>query len=196
MSLFLQNLLEHERVVAELRHLNAAVQDVIDALTQVFREGGKLLICGNGGSAADAQHIAAEFVGRFIKERRPLPAIALNTDTSALTCIANDYAFAEVFSRQVRALGTSRDCLLGISTSGNSGNVLKAVEVANELGLLTVGLSGRDGGGLARCAVKSLVVPSEVTARIQEAHILIGHTLCGGVEQQLGLVESTTGAGG
>lgn len=194
MSLFLLNLVEHERVVTQLRSLDAAVESVVLSIAQVIRGGGKLFLCGNGGSAADCQHIAAEFVGRFVDERRPLPAIALNTDTSALTCIGNDYSFDEIFSRQVRALATSRDCLLGISTSGNSGNVLRAIDIANELGLLTVGLTGRGGGGLAVRAKLSIVVPSDVTARIQEAHILIGHTLCGGVEQQLGLVKPLAAA--
>lgn len=195
MSLFLLNLLEHENVVAQLRPLDATIGAVVDAITDVVRDGGKLFLCGNGGSAADCQHIAAEFVGRFVQERRPLPAIALSTDSSALTCIGNDYSFEEVFSRQLRALATSRDCLLGISTSGNSGNVLRAIDTANELGMVTVGLAGRDGGTLVTRAKLCIVVPSDVTARIQEAHILIGHTLCGGVEQQLGLVPPAAGAG-
>lgn len=193
MSLFLLNLLEHENVVAQLRPLDAVIGAVVDATAEAVRNGGKLLLCGNGGSAADCQHIAAEFVGRFVQERRPLPAIALNTDSSALTCIGNDYSFDEVFSRQLRALASSRDCLLGISTSGNSGNVLRAIDTANELGMVTIGLTGRDGGALAKRAKLSVVVPSNVTARIQEAHILIGHTLCGGVEQQLGLVSPAAG---
>jgi D-sedoheptulose 7-phosphate isomerase len=124
-------------------------------------------------------------------ERRPLPAISLSTDTSALTCIGNDYSFDAVFSRQVRALGTPKDALIAISTSGNSSNVVKAVEAAREIGMLTLGLSGRGGGALSQRAELNIVVPHEVTARIQEAHILIGHTLCGGVEQQLGLVPKT-----
>lgn len=190
MSLFLQNLAEHERVFAQLRSLNAAIGSAIEAITQVMRDGGKLFLCGNGGSAADCQHISAEFVGRFIEERRPLPAIALSTDSSALTCIGNDYAFEEIFSRQIHALASSRDCLLGISTSGQSANVLRAIDAANELGMVTLGLTGRGGGAVAARAKLSIVVPSDVTARIQEAHILIGHTLCGGVEQRLGLVQS------
>jgi D-sedoheptulose 7-phosphate isomerase len=195
MSLFLFNLEQHVQLTRQLHTLDQDVQGAIDALTAVVAGGGKLMLCGNGGSAADCQHIAAEFVGRFIDERRPLPAIALSTDTSALTCIGNDYSFDEIFSRQVRALGTPKDALIAISTSGHSRNVLAAVNAAREVGMLTLGLSGRDGGALRQRAQLNIVVPHDVTARIQEAHILIGHTLCGGVEQQLGLVRRTGGDG-
>ena len=148
------------------------------------------MLCGNGGSAADSQHLAAEFTGRFIKDRPPIAAIALSTDTSALTCIANDYSFEAIFARQVQAIGKPGDCLIAISTSGNSGNVLAAVAAAKALGITCIGLLGRDGGKLkAECDI-AIVVPSQVTARIQEAHILIGHSLCGAVEQQLGLVSA------
>jgi D-sedoheptulose 7-phosphate isomerase len=191
---FISNLEQHLVLFARLRELEASVEAAVSAIAGVMRQGGKLLLCGNGGSAADCQHIAAEFTGRFVHERRPLPAIALSTDTSALTCIGNDYSFDDVFSRQLLALGGPRDCLLGISTSGNSRNVLKAVAAARELGMLTIALSGRDGGALKAACDCSIVVPSDVTARIQEAHILIGHTICGGVEQQLGLVPATDGA--
>jgi D-sedoheptulose 7-phosphate isomerase len=188
MSLFTFNLAQHQQLMSQLYHLDDAVQTAIDALTSVVRDGGKIFLCGNGGSAADCQHIAAEFTGRFMDDRRPLPALSLSTDTSALTCIGNDYSFNEVFSRQVQALGRPTDCLIAISTSGNSRNVLRAVEEAQNIGMVTLGLSGRDGGELARRCALNIIVPSAVTARIQEAHILIGHTLCGGVEQQLGLV--------
>lgn len=191
MSLFRFNLEQHQELMAQLHCLDDAVQAAVDALTSVVQNGGKILLCGNGGSAADCQHIAAEFTGRFMDERRPLPALALSTDTSALTCIGNDYSFDEVFSRQVLALGHPVDCLIGISTSGNSRNVLRAVEEARTIGMLTLGLSGRDGGELAQRCALNVIVPSMVTARIQEAHILIGHSLCGGVEQQLGLVPRT-----
>ena len=148
------------------------------------------MLCGNGGSAADSQHLAAEFTGRFIKDRPPIAAVALSTDTSALTCIANDYSFNEIFARQVQDLGKAGDCLIAISTSGNSGNVLAAVAAAKSLGISTIGLLGRDGGKLkAQCDI-AIVVPSQVTARIQEAHILIGHSLCGAVELKLGLVSA------
>ena len=150
-----------------------------------LRTGGKLLFMGNGGSAADAQHLAAEFVGRFVLERRALPAIALTTDSSILTAIGNDYGFDVVFSRQIEALGGPGDVVIGISTSGNSPNVLAAMKVAAARGLKTIGLAGRDGGRLAREVDVALVVPSGVTARIQECHITIGHLLCELVENEL-----------
>lgn len=149
--------------------------------------GHKLMFCGNGGSAADSQHLASELTGRFIKDRRPLAAMALSTDSSALTCIGNDYAFDEVFARQVAALGRSGDVLVAISTSGNSRNVVRAVEEARSAGMQVIGLLGREGGVLKAMCDVPIVVPSQVTARIQEAHILIGHTLCGLIEESLGL---------
>jgi D-sedoheptulose 7-phosphate isomerase len=138
----------------------------------------KLLLCGNGGSAADAQHIAAEFINRYELERPPLPAIALTTDTSILTSIGNDYSFNEVFSKQIKALGVEGDVLLAISTSGNSTNVIEAVKAAKSLGIFTVGLTGGEGGQLASLVDLSLVVKSSVTGRIQETHILVGHIIC------------------
>jgi D-sedoheptulose 7-phosphate isomerase len=186
-SVFAHNLAEHRALFAQLDALEAEVERAGETIARALEAGGKLLICGNGGSAADSQHIAAELTGRFIRDRRPLAAIALTTDTSALTSIANDYAFDEVFARPVRALGRAGDVLLGLSTSGNSANVLRAVDAARELGLTSVGLLGRDGGALRTRCDQAIVVPSTTTARIQEAHILIGHTLCGLVEQKLGL---------
>ena len=143
-----------------------------------FAAGHKLLIFGNGGSAADAQHIAAEFVNRFTVERKPLPALALSTDTSILTSISNDYSFDEVFSKQIKALGRKDDIALGISTSGESKNVLVAVETARDVGLYTVGLTGCGGGELARRCDLALIVDSRTTPRIQETHITAGHILC------------------
>ena len=148
------------------------------------------MFCGNGGSAADSQHLAAEFTGRFTAERKPLAALALTTDSSALTCIGNDYSFDDVFSRQLAALGKSGDTLVAISTSGNSANVVKAVQVAKEMGIYTIGMLGKDGGKLSSLCHLNLLVPSTNTARIQEAHILIGHILCGAVERSLGLVNN------
>ncbi len=188
-TLFQHNLQQHLELFGRLASLDEQVMQAAEAIASCMARGGKLMICGNGGSAADSQHIAAEFTGRFIDDRRPLAAIALSTDTSALTCIGNDYSFAEVFSRQVVGLGRSEDCLLGISTSGNSGNVIRAMEEATRIGMRTVGLLGRDGGRLAALCDSAIVVSSDVTARIQEAHILIGHTLCGAVEQSLGLAK-------
>jgi D-sedoheptulose 7-phosphate isomerase len=156
-----------------------------ELIAQVAREigtalegGRKILIFGNGGSAGDAQHIAAELVGRFQRERRPYPAIALTTDTSLLTAIGNDYGFEQVFVRQVQALGQKGDIAIAISTSGNSPNVLSATEVAREKGLVTVGLTGRDGGKLGSLVRYHLNVPHPLSARVQEVHIMIGHILC------------------
>jgi D-sedoheptulose 7-phosphate isomerase len=147
-------------------------------LVEVFQAGGRVLIFGNGGSAADAQHLAAEFVNRFQVERPPLAALALTTDTSILTAVANDYDFRQVFAKQVRALGRPGDLAWGISTSGNSANVVAGLDVARELGLKTLALSGGDGGPVAEAAAFSLTVPSRNTPRVQEVHITIGHMIC------------------
>ena len=154
-------------------------------LATCFAADHKLLIFGNGGSAADAQHIAAEFVNRFSVERRPLPALALSTDTSVLTSISNDYSFDEVFSKQIKAIGKRDDFVLGISTSGNSRNVILAVETARDMGLYTVGLTGCGGGNLARSCDLALIVDSQATPRIQETHITAGHILCDLVDRIL-----------
>ncbi|MFA6149323.1 MAG: D-sedoheptulose 7-phosphate isomerase [bacterium] len=155
----------------------AEIVSAATAIAEAFKAGGKLLLFGNGGSAADAQHIAAEFMNRFLIERPPLPAIALTTDTSVLTCIANDYAFDEIFSKQVKALGKKGDVALGITTSGSSGNVLKALRAAKKLGMTTIALTG-EGGKAASLSDIPLQVPSRSTPRIQEAHIAVGHILC------------------
>jgi len=152
--------------------------NVIEVVTAALKAGNKIMIFGNGGSAADAQHIAAEFVNRFIIERPPLPAIALTTDTSVLTSIGNDYDFSEIFAKQVRALGQDGDVAWGISTSGNSPNVLKALETAKKMGLVTLAFTGKDGGIIARMADHVLNVASSSTARIQETHITAGHAIC------------------
>lgn len=151
---------------------------VIDALTGALKAGNKIIIFGNGGSAADAQHIAAEFVNRFIIERPPLPAIALTTDTSVITSIGNDYDFSEIFAKQIRALGQQGDVAWGISTSGNSPNVVKALELAKKMGLITLAFTGKDGGAIAQIADYCLNVSSGSTARIQETHITAGHAIC------------------
>lgn len=143
-----------------------------------FMNDRKLMLCGNGGSASDAQHIAAEFVNRFLLERPPLPAIALTTDTSVITSIGNDYAFDEIFSKQIKAIGMEGDILLAISTSGNSPNVTLAVKTAKALGIYSVGLAGGDGGELATLADMALVVKAQSTPRVQESHILAGHIVC------------------
>ena len=186
-TIFLNNLREHLALFQTLEALNEPIERAGALIANALGAGRKLLLCGNGGSAADSQHIAAELTGRFIQDRRPLAALALTTDTSALTCIANDYSFEDVFARQVAGLGAPGDCLIGISTSGQSRNVIKAVEVARGVGMPVIGLLGRDGGALRTLCDVAIVVPSPTTARIQEAHILIGHTLCGLIETTLGL---------
>lgn len=161
------------------------IAQVAILIAAAFREGRKVLLFGNGGSATDAAHIAAEFVGRYKRERIPLPALALATDIAAITCIANDYGFDELFARQVRAHGQIGDIAIAISTSGNSPNVLKGVRAARECGLVTIGWTGGTGGQLATLVDHAFVVPSPVTARIQETHITLGHVLCELAEEHL-----------
>lgn len=181
-------------VIEELKDHQQLVQKVIDSLAgdirlgcemmvSALKNGNKVLLAGNGGSAADAQHIAAELSGRFVKERRALPGIALTTDTSALTAIANDYGYQHVFSRQVEALANKGDLFIGISTSGNSQGILNALESASKLGCKTLGLSGRNGGKMNGLCDLNIIIPSDVTARIQEIHILVGHILCKAVDE-------------
>ena len=168
----------HMAMYQGLPSLFAQISDVGTLLQNCIKNGGKILLCGNGGSAADSQHIAAEIVGRFKKERKGMPAIALTTDTSILTSVGNDYGYDYIFARQVEALCTPKDVLIGITTSGNSANVVRAIEAANEIGATTVGLTGGTGGKLTALCDYNLVMPSSVTARIQEAHIFVGHCLC------------------
>jgi D-sedoheptulose 7-phosphate isomerase len=151
---------------------------IAEKIVVAFTNDRKLMLCGNGGSAADAQHIAAEFIGRFELERPPLPAIALTTDTSVITSISNDYSFNDIFSKQVKAIGLEEDILMAISTSGNSPNIICAVEAAKDMGIYVVGLAGNDGGRLKDLSDSCLVVNSNSTARIQESHILAGHIIC------------------
>lgn len=171
---------------AFLRENLAALEQVIDALVGVFQRGNKLLLFGNGGSAADAQHIAAEFTNRFLIERPPLAALALTTDTSALTSIANDYDYSQVFAKQLRALGKPGDMALAISTSGNSANIIAALAECRKLGISTIGLTGGDGGEMAG-QVDFLLRATEgkTSARIQETHILVGHVICELVDHRL-----------
>mgnify|MGYP001064618964 CR=1 FL=1 len=161
------------------------VIQVVEAITAALKSGNKILIFGNGGSAADAQHLAAEFVNRFLIERPPLPAIALSTDTSIITSIGNDYDFSEIFSKQIRAIGHAGDVAWGISTSGMSRNVVKGLEQAKKMGLITIGLTGRDGGEIAGIVDYCLNVDSKSTPRIQEVHITVGHVICQMVDLKL-----------
>jgi D-sedoheptulose 7-phosphate isomerase len=165
--------------------LGPKIVDAAQLIAECLSGGGKVLLFGNGGSAADAQHLAAELVGRFVLERSPLPGIALTTDSSILTAVGNDYGFDQVFVRQVLALGRPKDVAIGISTSGNSPNVIKAVQAAAGRGLRTIGFAGRDGGALANAVEIAITVPSMNTARIQECHIAVGHVLCELVENEL-----------
>jgi D-sedoheptulose 7-phosphate isomerase len=180
---------EHEEVVRKTRAMmGAPFAKLVDMAEASLRSGGKLLLFGNGGSAGDAQHIATELTVRYVQDRAPIAAIALTTDTSALTAIGNDLGFEQIFARQVAALGRAGDLAIGISTSGKSPNVLAGLATAQALGLATFALGGKDGGDLHNHADLVLVVPSATTARIQEMHILIGQALCGALEKRLGLV--------
>jgi D-sedoheptulose 7-phosphate isomerase len=167
------------------RDCSAVIYEAAKVITTCLRAQGKLLFFGNGGSAADAQHLAAEFVGRFVLERAGLPAIALTTDSSILTAVGNDYGFDQIFARQVQALGRAGDVAVAISTSGNSPNVLEGVKAAKKANLRIIGLSGRDGGRLTKEADVAITIASTNTARIQECHIAVGHLLCELVEEDL-----------
>jgi D-sedoheptulose 7-phosphate isomerase len=187
-TFFASELDEHAAVLAATRAgLAAPFAALVGAATRAVRAGNKILFFGNGGSAADAQHLAAELAVRYKADRAPIAALALSTDTSALTAIGNDLGFDQLFARQVRGLGRPGDLAIGISTSGRSVNVLLALDAAREMGLVAAALSGGDGGGLVGLADPLLIVPSKVTARIQEIHITLGQMLCGALEVELGL---------
>jgi len=175
---------EHQETVQRFvaRHAEEIAR-AAELLTSALSRGGTVLLCGNGGSAADAQHIAAELTGRFLRERPGLPAVALTTDSSALTAIGNDYGFERVFARQVEALGRPGDLLVAITTSGSSPNVLQAIRAARSRELAVIGLLGRDGGAARALCDVALVVEADVTARVQEVHILVGHILCEAVDR-------------
>ena len=176
----------HVKVINSIEdELSPLIAEMVTLLVDTFSHGGKLLVMGNGGSAADAQHFAAEIVGRFKMERRGLPAIALSTDSSIMTAIANDYGFYKVFCRQIEALAVPGDLALGISTSGNSQNVLQALELAREKGCRTVGLLGKDGGVIKSVCDLALIVPTDNTPRVQEGHITIIHIVCDLLEKRM-----------
>jgi len=179
-------LLESIQVKEELLHTGIGkIMEITDIVSDSLKKHGKVILFGNGGSASDSQHIAAELVGRFKKDRHALPAISLTTNTSILTAVANDYGYEIIFAKQLEALGQKNDVAIGISTSGKAKNVVAGIKQAKKMGIKTIALTGTDGGELAKLADVSLVVPSLVTARIQEAHITIGHILCELVEQDL-----------
>jgi D-sedoheptulose 7-phosphate isomerase len=169
---------QHQAMFSQLETLIPTVHTVAETLRACLARGGKILLMGNGGSAADSQHIAAEIVGRYKKERRGLAAIALTTDTSILTSVGNDYGYDYIFARQIEALCRPEDVVIGITTSGNSANVVKAIIEANSIGATTIGLTGGTGGKLKELCNYNLIMPSNDTPRIQEAHIFIGHSLC------------------
>ena len=182
MSIFTDELKAHLEVANCVISIDEMVMSLANLALQTLKNGNKILICGNGGSAADAQHFAAELTGRYKSERISLPAIALTTDTSAITAIGNDYGYDEVFARQLSGVGNSGDLLIGISTSGNSTNILKALQIAKQKDIKTAGLSGKGGGEMNSLCDINVVVPSNDTARIQEMHILIIHTICAAID--------------
>ncbi len=176
------------RVAANFTALLAIAPEIEQCarkISEALQSNRKILLCGNGGSAADSQHLAAELMGRYLKDRRPLAALALTVDTSAITAIANDCSYSDVFVRQLRGLGQRGDVLVALSTSGNSQNVIRACEAATELGVLTVGLTGRNGGALAKICDHCICAPADETNHIQEMHIAIGHFICGFVEAEI-----------
>ncbi len=176
---------DHQDVLKKtIEELENDIKEAGELIVSTLKAGNKILLFGNGGSAGDAQHIAAELTGRYKTERHGLPAIALTTDTSAITAIGNDYGFDRIFDRQVEAIGKEGDLLIGISTSGNSRNVLRALEFGKDNGMNTLGLSGKGGGDMKNLCDINIIIPSDDTARIQEMHITIGHILCGIVDQQ------------
>ena len=178
-----QRIQEHRDVVEQLLADTGAIEQALELTAETVKNGRTVFFCGNGGSAADAQHLAAEFVGRFVRERQGLPAVALTTDTSILTAVGNDYGFDTIFARQVQALARPGDLVVGLSTSGNSPNVLAAFAAAKEKGVKTIAFAGRTGGKMEDAADCTIASPADVTARIQEMHILVGHILCEWIDE-------------
>ena len=181
------NFSEHLKVLNDSKALNKMIIKISELITESLKNGNKIIWCGNGGSASDSQHLAGELVGRFVGDRKPLKSIALTADSAVLTCIVNDYGYEQIFSRQIEALGVKGDVLVGISTSGNSKNVLNALDIANKKQMITIGLTGKGGGKALSIANEAIVIESNTTARIQEMHILIGHILCDLIEEGLSL---------
>ena len=181
----IQESIQTKQQVLESPTIIAAIEESIQRISACFQAGGKVLFCGNGGSAADAQHLAAEFSGRFYQDRDALPAEALHTNTSYLTAVANDYSYEVIYARLIQGIGQKGDVLVGLSTSGNSKNIIRAFETARNKGMLTIGLTGAGGGAMAQLSDILIPIPSQDTPRIQEAHMLIGHIICERVEAQL-----------
>lgn len=182
-----QHLQEHGDLLNHIADLSDDIENIANQLIIALKNKKTIFWCGNGGSASDSQHLAGELVGRFVGDRKPLKSIALNADSAVMTCIVNDYGYEQLFSRQVEALGSEGDVLIGITTSGNSMNVINAIQSANHLTMNTIGLLGNGGGKAAAMVNHSVIIPSTTTARIQEMHILIGHILCDLIEEGLDL---------
>jgi D-sedoheptulose 7-phosphate isomerase len=191
-SLFSQFLTLHKQLFEQIGQLEPQLTEIAASAADVLKRGGRLFFCGNGGSAADAQHLAAELVGRLVDDRKALKAIALTTDSSALTCIGNDFGYDYVFARQLEGLASPGDMILLITTSGNSQNLILAAQAAKELGVTSVGFLGKGGGQIAPLVDHALIVPPSDTARTQEAHIFLGHSLCAQLEANLGLGKWTS----
>ena len=186
---FKKYLKEHIEISASLFDISEQVHTASNLCIKTLKNGGKIIFFGNGGSASDSQHLSSELIGRFQKDRIPLAAISLTTDTSAITAISNDYTFENIFSRQLSALGKKGDCVFALSTSGNSKNVLNAIKLSKEIGISSISLLGNNGGLIKSFSDIPIVVPSQSTARIQEFHIFIGHVICSNIEKGLGLIK-------
>ncbi|MDA9094072.1 D-sedoheptulose 7-phosphate isomerase [Methylophilaceae bacterium] len=182
-----KHIFEHRVTLDSIVDLDESIEEAAKLLINCLKNSGTVFWCGNGGSASDSQHLAGELVGRFVGDRKPLKSIALTADSAVMTCIVNDYGYKHIFSRQIEALGVETDVLVGISTSGNSENVIQAFKIAKERGITTIGLLGKGGGEASALVNQSIIVPSKSTARIQEMHILIGHILCDLIEEGLSL---------
>lgn len=181
----IKNSIETKNKLLQNKDILDCIEKIADEMVNAFKQNKKVLFCGNGGSAADAQHLSAEFSGRFYFDRAPLFSEALHANTSFLTAVANDYSYDEVYSRMVRAMGREGDVLVGISTSGNSKNIIKAIETANNLKMITIGFTGQDGGKMKDICKYIIKIPSNDTPRIQESHILVGHIICEIVEKEI-----------
>ena len=182
-EIFLRNLIEHQKTAAKMEQLADVITNAANSMSSTLKSGGRVFFCGNGGSAADAQHLAAELSGRYLKDRRPLDGIALHCNTSAMTAIANDYSFDDVFARQLEAHGRTGDVLVAISTSGNSENIIRAIKKAHDIGITVIGMTGESGGRIKEFVDILIAVPSSFTPRIQEMHILAGHVMCEIIEK-------------
>jgi len=182
-----RHILEHQEVLNSIDSQTPAIEKIALLMIDALKKGKAIFWCGNGGSASDAQHLAGELVGRFVGDRRPLKSMALNADSAVMTCIANDYGYEHLFSRQVEGLGNEGDILVGITTSGNSQNVLNALDIANKKQMITIGLLGKGGGKALSMANEAIVIESNTTARVQEMHITVGHILCDLIEEGLNL---------